>query len=83
MHDIQVLMKDGRKFEGQIWEWRPTEGYFTICDYSVANEPTRIELKDVAFAKTPGQRVSIDSPPEGEEQDELARARRNGWIEKV
>jgi hypothetical protein len=52
MHDTKVVLKDGRKFCGPIWQWHPTEGYFTICDYDVANEPTRIELKDVASAKT-------------------------------
>jgi len=48
MHDTtRVVMKDGRKLCGPIWEWRPAEGCFTVCDYDVASDPTRIELKDV------------------------------------
>jgi len=81
MHDTKVILKDGRKFCGPIWEWWPVEGFFTVCDYDASSSPTRIELKDVASAKTAGQRVSIESTVEGEECDELARARRDGWIE--
>lgn len=80
MHDTHVTMKDGRKFCGAIWEWRPHQGYFAICDYDEGrSSPTRIELKDVASAVTKGQRINIHSPPEGEDQDELARARNDGW----
>jgi hypothetical protein len=80
MHDTLVVMKDGRKFCGPIWEWRPTDGYFTISDFDEGRtEATRIELKDVESAVTKGQRVSIKSPPEGEDQDELVRAKRDGW----
>jgi hypothetical protein len=81
MHDTNVVMKDGRKYSGPIWKWRPKEGYFTVIDYSASDEPTRIELNEVESAKTLGERVSINSPPEGEEQDELERARRDGWTD--
>ena len=77
MHDCYVTMKDGRKFQGPIWLWRPAEGYFTMID---GPEPDgRIELKDVLTAEHRDERVSIHSPPEGEYEDDLARARRDGW----
>lgn len=83
MHDTNVTMKDGRTYCGPIWIWRPKEGYFTVVDYSASDEPTRIELKDVQSAKTKGERVSVNSPPEGEEQDELVRARNDGWSDEI
>lgn len=76
-----VKLKDGREFCGDIWTWRPMEGWFTLTDDESVNggKPIRIELKDVESAKSMGQRVNVHSPPEGEDRDELARARREGW----
>ena len=79
MHDTLVVLKTGARLCGPIWEWHPKEGWFTVCDYDVSNMPTRVEFVDVERAVTPGQRLSIESPPEGEDEDVLARARRDGW----
>jgi hypothetical protein len=80
MHDTVVKLKDGRTFCGALWEWQPTRGYFTICDYDDGRtSPTRIELKDVVSAVTKGTRTTVASSPDGEDQDELERARRDGW----
>ena len=78
MHSTIVKLKDGRTLVGPIWDWRPLEGWFSILDDD-AGEQRVVKLKDVQSAVTQGARVSIHSPPEGEERDELARARRDGW----
>lgn len=75
MHDTDVKMKDGRTFCAPIWEWRPEKGYFTIVNMG-GGDPIQIDLAEVESAVTPGQRVD---PGIIEDQDELARARRDGW----
>jgi hypothetical protein len=80
MHDTTVKMKaeyGGQVYCGPIWEWKPKEGWFTLTDAVVGLVTIRLEAVESAITK--GQRVSINSPPEGEDQDELARAKRDGW----
>lgn len=79
MHATIVMMKDGKRYSGFIWEWRPLDGYFTITDSTVSDSPIRIDFSDVQNAKTTGQRISINSPPDGEDRDELIRAKQDGW----
>lgn len=70
MHDTKVVFKDGTELEGPIWEWRPTEGYFTLVG---REEP--IHLRDVVSAVTAGARSNTGPF----DRDELERARENGW----
>lgn len=76
MHTTRVVLKDGRPLSGSIWEWRPSEGWFSLVTER-GNES--VNLRDVSSAVTSGARVSIRSGPEGEDRDELARARKDGW----
>lgn len=77
MHDTLVVMKDGRKFCGPIWEWAPTKGYLTIVD----NDVSRLYFQDMESAVTPGQRVGIntDGTTKIETRDEVLRACKDGW----
>lgn len=70
MHDTRVVLKTGEVLEASIWEWRPADGYFTL-----AGRDERIYFRDVVSAETPGQRAVTGLFT----QDELARARENGW----
>jgi hypothetical protein len=74
MHDCKVIMKDGRKFSGPLWDWRPVEGWFSIP--SDENAPEKIFLRDVASAVNHGLRTGIGKI---EDVDLLERARKNGW----
>jgi len=58
--------------------WRPKEGYMEITD-DFTSKLRRVEFKDVESAVTHGQRVNIKSPPEGEDEDILDKARKDGW----
>lgn len=70
MHDTKVILKDGTELEAPIWEWRPTEGYFTLVDHEGP-----IYLRDVESAVTTGARSNAGPF----NRDELERARENGW----
>ena len=75
MHLTTVKMKDGRTFQGPIWTWRPLEGYFTIP--GDARAPEKIMFDDVESAVTENQRIRVDLIAD---QDELVRAREDGWV---
>jgi len=68
---VLVKMKDGRLFCGDLWLWRPTEGWFSIVDDEA---PEKIMLDDVESATNRGVRHN----PLGETRDEdlLERARK-------
>lgn len=67
-------MKDGRVFNGPIWEFKPKEGYFTIPSDETA--PDRIYFRDVESAVTPTERRVVAF---GRDACELERARELGW----
>jgi len=72
MHDTLVILKDGTKVCGPIWEFSPKKGYMTILG-------TKVFFCDVKSAITKGVRIysgyTID-------RDELTRARSEGWAIK-
>jgi len=70
MHDTRVVLKTGEVLEAPIWVWRPREGWFSL----VGSDPIR--LSAVVSAVTPGSRVG---PGKVVDQDELERAREDGW----
>ena len=74
MHDAIVIMKDGTKFCGPLWAWRPKDGWFEIIDDSGGH---RILLADVASAIQHGQRVTRFRI---EDVDLLVQARADGWV---
>ena len=71
MHDTFVKMKDGRRFAAPIWSFCPREGYLTLMD---GDGP--LFFRDMESAVTQGERISRT---EVGDQDEIERARRNGW----
>jgi len=74
MHNTIVKTKDGKEYSGVLWTFRPSFNWFTIID----NDKTRkFSFDDVESVITKGERVSINSPLEGEDQDEIERARKN------
>lgn len=73
MHDARVKMKDGREYFASLWSFRPTEGWFSICDNDA---PEKIFFRDVESAVNFGVRVhALDV----RDVDLLERARREGW----
>jgi hypothetical protein len=73
MHDCLVTMKDGRKFCGPVWEFKPEQGYLTIP--SDAKAPDKIFLRDIATAMT---RVRTTHGVEST-RDLVQVARERGW----
>jgi hypothetical protein len=60
---VLVKMKDGRVFCGDLWIWRPLEGWFSIVDNEA---PEKIMLVDVESAVNRDVRYN----PLGETRDE-------------
>ena len=81
MHDTRIKMKDGRVFSGPLWNFRPKEGWMSIVVEDDAGVPEKVYFRDVESAVTAGQRVGIneDGTAKCVDQDELKRARENGW----
>ena len=73
MHDCLVKMKDGRRFCGPIWVFRPKEGYLSIPSDETA--PEKIFLRDVRTAVT---RVRTTHGVESD-RDVILVARKRGW----
>lgn len=72
MHNCFVIMKDGRKFCGPIWEFRPQAGYFTIVDNAAPDIIKFSECKSIiTHVRT--------HPNVVEDIDVLERARKEGW----
>jgi hypothetical protein len=71
MHDTVVKMKDGRKFIGGIWTFKPTEGFLTLIGIDET-----LYFKDMESAVTYGERLSVSKIGD---QDEIERAKKYGW----
>lgn len=68
-----VVMKDGRQFEGPLWEFRPKEGWFSISDNDA---PNPIRFSEVQSAVTRRVQVQFDLITD---VDLLERAKNEGW----
>lgn len=73
MHITTVTLKSGEVIRGYIWTWRSREGWFELVGHV---EPIRILLRDVESAFTENERINRNTIGT---QDELARAREDGW----
>jgi len=71
-----IKTKDGKKYSGPIAKWRPCENWFSIFDFDEPTGSRKFSFDNVESAVTKGERVNIYSPPEGEAQNELERARK-------
>jgi hypothetical protein len=75
MSIVKVKYKNtGFEISGDLWDWRPHEGYFTIVDND-GGDPIRIELEDCESAIMIGSRLTKDSV--GEEIDMLKKAQKD------
>lgn len=74
MHTTIVKTKSGKEYSGCIWYFRPSQNWFSII---IGDETKRFSFDDVESVITKGERVSINSPLEGEDQDEIERARKD------
>ncbi len=72
MHTTIVKTKDGKTYSGAINKWRPCFNMFTL--FGIKHIFTFDECLSIV---TPNERVSINSPIEGETCDEMARAKRD------
>ncbi len=74
---VHVIMRDGRTYEGPLWEWRPLDGWFTLVyDCDDGPDDGRIWLRDVVSAVDRDQRTRIGVI---EDLDLVAKARAEGW----
>jgi len=85
MHTTIVKTKDGKEYYGCIWYFRPSQNWFSI---NVGDETKKFSFDEVESVITKGERVSINSPLEGEDCDEIERARKDlrdgrkyGWTQ--
>jgi len=83
MHTTIVTLKTGEVVSGSMGFFRPAFNYFTFY-----GEDRKFYFDDCESVLTTNERVSIHSPPEGETQDEMKRAkkeldwgRENKWTE--
>lgn len=83
MNTVEVELKDGRRFSGPLWTWRPAEGWFTLAGVANENGLIVFRLADCVSAVDRAQRVGInpDGTPKIEDVDLLQRARESGWEE--
>jgi small nuclear ribonucleoprotein (snRNP)-like protein len=85
MHTTIIKTKDGKEYSGRIHYFRPAFNFLSI---NIGKEIKRFSFDEIESAITLNQRVSIKSPVERENQDEMKRAkkslddgRKNGWTE--
>ena len=83
MHTTIIKLKNSAVYEGSMNKFRPALGWFTLIGLE-----RKIWFDECESVITSGERVSIHSPPEGETQDEMKRAkkeldwgRENKWTE--
>jgi hypothetical protein len=76
MHDARVVLKDGTRICGPIWEWRPEEGYFTVVD-SEGGPLITVQLDNCVSAVQCGTRISATQV--NIDVDLLERARKERW----
>jgi hypothetical protein len=74
MHDTTVVMKDGRRFCNPMMLFRPAEGYMTLM--IDPGPDVKLYFRDMQSCITKDQRTRIDVI---EDEDEIARAREQGW----
>jgi len=70
---VKVTMKDGKTYEGDLWTWRPVQGWFALLD---DHAPERIWLRDVSQAVNKNVWRTVKGP---EDVDMLERAKKEGW----
>jgi hypothetical protein len=71
-----IKTKDGKEYSGPIVKWRPGENWFSIFDLGEPSGDRKFSFDEIESAVTKGERVNIHSPLEGEDRDELERARK-------
>lgn len=71
MHTTVITLKNGEVHEGSINLFRPSFGWFTLF-----GDDRKFYFDECESVITRGQRVSINSPIEGEDQDEMLRAKK-------
>lgn len=83
MHTTIVTLKNGEVHSGPMGTFRPAFGWFTLW-----GEDRKFYFDECESVITPNERVNIHSPPEGETQDEMKRAKKDldggrerGWTE--
>lgn len=74
---VLVELKDGRKYCGPLWAWRPSEGWFSLV-LDEPDAPDEFFLKDVVSAVDLDQRVEVN---EQRDVDLLDRAKEEGWVQ--
>ena len=72
MHDTTVKFKNGKILCAPLWYFRPVEGFFSLA----GENSTLYYFRDVESMITSGERTGLNKI---EDQDELERARREGW----
>lgn len=73
MHDCLVKMKDGTTWCGPINLFRPKEGWMSLMGEDAQE---KLFFRDMLSAVTKGERVCVSKIGD---QDEIARARNDGW----
>ncbi len=73
MHTTRIKLKDGSVYEGTIWDFRPRHGYLTLVEHDRS-----FHFEDMVSCVTEHQRIDIRTFGD---QDELERARRDGWTD--
>lgn len=76
MHITKVEMKTGEVYEGYIWCFKPTEGWFTLTEvYEGDKFPNKIYFSDVKSCISKNQRRIENGEWIIEDRDELERAK--------
>lgn len=74
MSYVKATLRDGSTVAGEVWTWRPKEGWFEL----IGDDPTPVRLDDVQSG-TITSRFSI----KGEEtRDLLEHAKQDGYLSK-
>lgn len=77
MHNVSLILKDGRKFCAPLYMWRPKEGWFSLVRVK-ENQPETFRLNNVESAVQHKVMVTQDTITD---VDLLKRARDEGWQE--
>lgn len=72
MHTTIITTKDGKTYEGAINLFRPSFNYLTLFGIN-----KKFSFDECLSIITPNERVSINSPVEGEICDEMLRAKKD------
>lgn len=76
MNQTVVVTKDGERYQGTVWYFRPPEGFISLRSYDEQAQDwveVRLRFDDISSAVTLGERVGINRI---EDTDDLERARR-------